>query len=83
MEIWTVTQVIWKKHCYAITAHDSYTDAWSMLTVIFGHYRDQGDTTIEVHSSDHLSGDGWEACITSHNLGEDDANIQREGIPPN
>lgn len=78
-EAWTVTQVDWKQGEYAVTVHDTYADAWSVLTSIFNDRRASGSVA-EVIEQNFISGEGWEARLEEHQTGDDHAALHGYSI---
>jgi hypothetical protein len=81
-EAWTVTQVDWRQGEYAVTLHFEYSDAWSILTQIFNDRRANGQVADHIEQN-HISGDGWEARLEEHQIGDDHAALHGFSIPSN
>jgi hypothetical protein len=77
-EIWTVTQVDWSQHEYAVTVHDDFTTAWETLTTIYNDRKSNGQLA-EIIEREFISGEGWEARIEYHR-GDEHADVHWHGV---
>lgn len=80
--MFTVTQVDWRHGEYAVTLHDEYSEAWSILTGIFNDRRANGQVADHIEQN-YISGDGWEARLEEHQEGDNHAALHGNTVSPN